>query len=70
LQTFRKELEEGSAWLLEKETLLKDELPKPDLSKLESTQKPQRVNGCLVIVGPQKAQIGRDQHDLSEAARP
>jgi cell division protease FtsH len=38
LQTFRKELVEGAAWLLEKETLLEDELPKPDLSKLESAK--------------------------------
>jgi cell division protease FtsH len=38
LQTFRKELEEGAAWLLEKETLLEDELPKPALSKLESAK--------------------------------
>ena len=27
LQTFRTALEEGAAWLLEKETLLEDELP-------------------------------------------
>jgi cell division protease FtsH len=40
LQTFRKELEEGAALLLEKETLLEDELPKPDLSKLERAKKP------------------------------
>jgi cell division protease FtsH len=44
LQTFRTELEEGAAWLLEKETLLEDELPKPDLTKLESAKKPQWVN--------------------------
>jgi cell division protease FtsH len=43
LQTFRKELEEGAAWLLEKETLLEDELPQPDLSKLERATKPQRI---------------------------
>ena len=35
LKTFREELEEGAARLLEKETLLEDELPKPDLTKLE-----------------------------------
>jgi cell division protease FtsH len=44
LRTFRTELEEGAAWLLEKETLLEDELPKPDLSQLESTKKPQRID--------------------------
>jgi hypothetical protein len=55
-QIFRKGLEEGAAWLVEKETLLEDELPKPDLSKLESAKKPQRINWWLVIVGPQKAQ--------------
>ena len=44
LQTFRTELEEGAAWLLEKETLLEDELPKPDLSQLESAEKPQWIN--------------------------
>jgi cell division protease FtsH len=44
LQTFRTELEEGAAWLLEKETLLEDELPKPDLSKLERAKKPQRIH--------------------------
>jgi cell division protease FtsH len=38
LQTFRTELEEGAACLLEKETLLEDELPKPDLTKLESAE--------------------------------
>ena len=35
LKTFREELEEGAARLLEKENLLEDELPKPDLTKLE-----------------------------------
>jgi cell division protease FtsH len=35
LKTFREELEEGAVRLLEKETLLEDELPKPDLTKLE-----------------------------------
>jgi hypothetical protein len=44
LQTFRTELEEGAACLLEKETLLEDELPKPDLSQLESNKQPQWVN--------------------------
>jgi ATP-dependent Zn protease len=44
LQTFHKELEDGAAWLLEKETLLKDDLPKPDLSKLERAQKPQWIS--------------------------
>jgi cell division protease FtsH len=44
LQTFRTELEEGAAWLLEKETLLEDELPNPDLSQLESDKQPQWVN--------------------------
>jgi ATP-dependent Zn protease len=44
LQTFRQELEEGAAGLLEKETLLEDELPKPDLSKLERANKPQRIH--------------------------
>jgi ATP-dependent Zn protease len=37
LKTFRDELEEGAVRLLEKETLLEDELPKPDLNKLEKT---------------------------------
>jgi cell division protease FtsH len=44
LQTFRTELEEGAACLLEKETLLEDELPKPDLTQLESAKKPEWVN--------------------------
>jgi cell division protease FtsH len=44
LQTFRTELEEGAAWLLEKETLLEAELPKPDLSQLESAKQPEWVN--------------------------
>jgi cell division protease FtsH len=44
LQTFRQELEEGAAGLLEKETLLEDELPKPDLSKLERAKEPPRIN--------------------------
>jgi ATP-dependent Zn protease len=44
LQTFRTELEEGAACLLEKETLLEDELPKPDLSQLESAKQPEWVN--------------------------
>jgi len=44
LQTFRTELEEGAAWLLEKETLLEDELPKPDLTKLEGAEKLQWIN--------------------------
>ena len=43
LETFREELAEGAVRLLEKETLLEDELPQPDLSKLESPQKPQRI---------------------------
>jgi hypothetical protein len=47
-QIFRKELEKGVAWLVEKENLLEDELPKPDLSKLESAKKPQRINWWLV----------------------
>jgi ATP-dependent Zn protease len=44
LQTFRTELEEGAACLLEKETLLEDELPKPDLTQLESAKTPEWVN--------------------------
>ena len=44
LQTFRTELEEGAAWPLEKESLLEDELPKPDLSQMESAKKPQRID--------------------------
>jgi ATP-dependent Zn protease len=44
LQTFRQELEAGAVCLLEKETLLEDELPKPDLSKLERANKPQRIH--------------------------
>jgi cell division protease FtsH len=35
LQAFHEELEEGAVQLLEKETLLEDELPKLDLNKLE-----------------------------------
>ena len=35
LETFREALENGAARLLEKETLLEDELPKLDLDKLE-----------------------------------
>jgi cell division protease FtsH len=38
LQAFRKELEEGAAWLLEKETLLEDELPRLDLTQLKSAE--------------------------------
>jgi len=44
LQTFGQELEEGAAWLLEKETLLEDELPKLDLGKLERAKTLQRIN--------------------------
>jgi cell division protease FtsH len=44
LQTFRKELEEGALCLLEKETLLEDELPKPDLSQLENVKELQPIN--------------------------
>ena len=38
LRTFREELEDGAARLLEKETLLEDELPKLDLSRLKAVQ--------------------------------
>ena len=44
LQTFRTALEEGAAWLLEKETLLEDELPKPALSQLESAKQLEWIN--------------------------
>jgi cell division protease FtsH len=44
LQTYRKQLEEGAVCLLEKETLLEDELPKLELSKLECGKEPQPIN--------------------------
>lgn len=44
LQTFRKELEEGAVCLLEKETLLEDDLPKLEISQLEKVKEPQPFN--------------------------
>jgi len=44
LQTFRQELEEGAVCLPEKETLLEDELPKPDLGQLEGVKEPQPIS--------------------------
>jgi cell division protease FtsH len=44
LTTFRKELEESAAWLLEKETLLADELPRLDVSKLTTHTRVPRDN--------------------------
>jgi cell division protease FtsH len=46
LQAFRKELEAGAAWLLEKETLLEDELPKLDLTQLKSAE---NLNGSQAL---------------------
>jgi cell division protease FtsH len=46
LQAFRKELEEGATRLLEKETLLEDELPKLDLTQLKSAE---NLNGSQAL---------------------
>lgn len=44
LLTFRKELEQGASLLLEKETLLAEELPKLERSKLAAVEKPEPIS--------------------------
>ena len=50
LTTFRQELEESAVRLLEKETLLADELPRLDLHRLTKTKKVQQLVGSPALL--------------------